>query len=217
MGITVWQDKQAVDAPKPALEVCSEEKSTGYSWEALQQAVKNCTQCELCHSRKQTVFGVGPADADIMFIGEAPGASEDRQGEPFVGRAGQLLTRMLHAFDIERQDVFITNVLKCRPPLNRDPSGEEVAQCSTYLQHQVAMVQPKLLIALGRVSARYLLGVTAPLRQLRGRKLTYGSLKIPVIVTYHPAYLLRNPRDKNKVFQDLQNAMKILKTSEKSS
>lgn len=218
MGITLWQDRQVEPVVSPEAVPVVAPEQTGDQWQLLQQTVKNCTLCNLCRSRTRTVFGVGDPKADIMFIGEAPGANEDRKGEPFVGRAGHLLDKMLDAFSMKRGDVFISNVLKCRPPLNRDPNAEEVAQCSAYLAQQVAMVQPKLLIALGRVAACYLLGVTTtPLRQLRGQQFVYGESAVPVVVTYHPAYLLRSPRDKGNVFQDLQMAMSIIENNRKSS
>ncbi len=172
-------------------------------WTLLEQKVKTCQQCALAKTRTQTVFGSGYRQAKLMLIGEAPGMHEDRQGLPFVGRAGQLLTQMLAAIDIAREDVYIANMLKCRPPNNRDPKPEEVASCSDYLQQQVALVQPKLIVALGRIAAQGLLRVTTPLGRLRGQVHRYADATTPMLVTYHPAYLLRNPADKRKAMDDL--------------
>ncbi|MBB72798.1 MAG: uracil-DNA glycosylase [Legionellales bacterium] len=180
---------------------------------SLEARVAACQQCELHKSRTQTVFGVGNPNADIVFVGEAPGANEDRLGEPFVGRAGQLLTKMLAAIGFERQDVYICNVLKCRPPHNRDPSKAEVAQCTPYLEEQLQLMDAKLVVALGRVAAHYLLGVETPLSRLRGQRLQFGQSQRDLLVTYHPAYLLRNPKDKSKSFSDLELAKKILETA----
>jgi DNA polymerase len=141
-----------------------------------------------------------------MLVGEAPGAEEDRQGLPFVGRAGQLLTAMLHALGLRRDDVFIANILKCRPPNNRDPRPEEVAACEGFLRRQVALVRPRVILALGRVAGQNLLGIEAPLKALRGRIHPYGPLRVPVVVTYHPAYLLRNPADKRRAWEDMEVA-----------
>lgn len=175
------------------------------AWEPLEKAVSGCTLCPLHCARKQTVFGTGNRQAEIMFVGEAPGAEEDKQGKPFVGRAGQLLTRMLSSVDIERETVFIANILKCRPPGNRDPLPEEVHTCTPYLEQQIQLIKPKLLVALGRYAAQYLTKTgNTPLSRLRGKTHVYEALQVPLIVTYHPAYLLRNPKDKKKSFEDLQ-------------
>lgn len=170
-------------------------------WAGLESAVSTCTKCGLHATRSQTVFGVGNRKAHWLFIGEAPGAEEDRQGEPFVGRAGQLLNAMLFAVGLKREDVYITNLLKCRPPGNRDPQPGEVAQCEPYLIRQIELIQPKLIVALGRHAAHSLLKTELPLARLRGQKLDYHG--IPLIVTYHPAYLLRNLPDKRKAWEDL--------------
>jgi DNA polymerase len=167
----------------------------------LANEVKNCTACSLHTSRTQTVFGVGNPHAEIMFIGEAPGFNEDQQGEPFVGRAGQLLTAMMKAIHYERSDVYIANILKCRPPNNRDPLPEETESCSTFLKQQIELVNPKLVIAVGRIAAHYLLQCNSSLESLRNQIHRYGETAL--IVTYHPAYLLRNPGDKKKAFADL--------------
>ncbi len=181
-------------------------------WPALQEAVRGCMSCPLAQTRTQTVFGVGDPHAAWMFVGEAPGAEEDRQGLPFVGRAGQLLTAMLQAMGMKREEVYIANVLKCRPPGNRDPQPEEVRQCEGYLKRQVALVNPKIMVALGRIAAQNLLKTDESLAKLRGKVFRYGAAQIPLVVTYHPAYLLRNPADKAKVWQDLCFAMQVAKS-----
>lgn len=178
-------------------------------WEALASHVAACTACELHQGRLQTVFGVGNRQAPWMVIGEAPGAEEDKRGEPFVGRAGQLLTAMLAAAGLPRPEVYIANILKCRPPGNRDPRPEEVAQCEHYLARQIALVQPRLILAVGRIAAQNLLKVQTPLSRLRGQQHSYGPLGVPVVVTYHPAYLLRSPAEKRRAWDDLQFARQI--------
>jgi len=182
-------------------------------WPALRDAVASCQACGLCSSRHQTVFGAGHPQARWMVVGEAPGEQEDRQGEPFVGRAGQLLDRMLAAIDLTRAEapperqVFIANVLKCRPPANRNPLPQEVAQCEPYLLRQMALVQPDLIVAMGRFATQSLLRTSEPIGKLRGR--VHEVQGIPVIVTYHPAYLLRNPADKALVWDDLCRAREL--------
>lgn len=173
-------------------------------WQTLQQQVSACTACPLHQSRTQTVFGVGNCQADWMLIGEAPGAEEDAQGEPFVGRAGQLLNAMLYAIGLRREQVYIANIIKCHPPKNRNPTLEEAASCNSFLQQQIAIIKPKLIIALGRVAAQHLLATAEPIGQLRGRCLEYAHFGIPLIATYHPAYLLRRPTEKRRAWQDLQ-------------
>ena len=171
-------------------------------WDALAARVAGCERCRLCEKRTQTVFGVGDRNADWMLIGEAPGENEDKLGEPFVGQAGKLLDSMLRAVSLARgQNVYIANVVKCRPPGNRNPEPDEVARCEPYLQRQVALVKPKLIIALGRVAAQNLLKTDASISTLRGRVHRYED--VPVIVTYHPAYLLRSLPDKAKAWADL--------------
>ncbi len=198
----------------------------GMDWQQLQTAVSTCQACALCEGRKNTVFGIGQAStepamaprADWLIVGEAPGENEDISGEPFVGQAGQLLDNMLRAMVINGQpltrhsNVFIANVLKCRPPANRNPSSEELAQCQPYLQRQIALLQPKIILAMGRFAVQALLGSTEPLGKLRGRVHTLGdgAVQTPVIVTYHPAYLLRNLPDKAKAWDDLLLAMETL-------
>jgi len=184
---------------------------------AIRERVGVCTKCaHLACSRTQTVFGVGNPDADLMFIGEAPGADEDQQGEPFVGRAGQLLTRILKAMNFEREDVYIANILKCRPDMpagsfgNRPPTPTEMQTCRPYLLEQIDVIQPSVLVALGAVAVEGLLGTRAAMREMRGRWHTYNS--IPLMITYHPAYLLRNqaPSEKRKVWEDMLQVMERL-------
>lgn len=194
-------DHAARDGGAPASPADGEVRQ--FDWETLQQAVATCTRCELHRTRTQTVFGVGNREAEWMFVGEAPGAEEDRKGEPFVGRAGRLLDAMLAAVGRKREQVFIANVLKCRPPKNRDPQGEEVKQCGAYLLRQIDLVKPRLLIAMGRFAAQSLLNTTRPIGKLRGEVFEHAASGTPLVVTYHPAYLLRNPLDKRKAWQDL--------------
>jgi DNA polymerase len=172
-------------------------------WERLREAVSSCHACELCATRTQTVFGVGNRQADLMIIGEAPGADEDRQGEPFVGRAGQLLNLMLEAIGLGRDQVYIANILKCRPPGNRDPRPEEALCCEPYLMRQIALLRPRVLLSVGRISAQNLLKTDAPIGRLRGRWFELGPEGTPLTVTYHPAYLLRSPDQKSKSWKDL--------------
>jgi uracil-DNA glycosylase family 4 len=180
-------------------------------WPALQSRVASCTRCGLHRTRTQTVFGVGSQTADWLFIGEAPGRDEDAQGEPFVGRAGQLLNNMLRAIGFSREQVYIANILKCQPPRNRDPKPEEARTCEPYLQRQIAMLRPKVIVALGRIAAQNLLHTDMPIGRMRGRQYTYADTGIPVRVTYHPAYLLRSPVEKRKAWQDLLLAQKMVK------
>jgi DNA polymerase len=161
--------------------------------------------------RRQAVFGVGNHDADWLVIGEAPGAEEDARGEPFVGRAGALLNAMLRAIALPRESVYIANVLKCRPPGNRDPRPEEVVTCLPYLRRQIELVAPRIILAVGRIAAQTLLGTDAPLGKLRGRVHRFGTGQVPLIVTYHPAYLLRTPREKRKAWEDLKFARATLR------
>ena len=180
-------------------------------WIPLEQRVAACTQCaELCAHRTQTVFGVGNRRADLMVVGEAPGRDEDRQGEPFVGRAGQLLDRMLLAMGLPRERVYIANVLKCRPPNNRDPKPAEADACRPFLERQIALTQPKVLLSVGRISAQNLLRTEQAVGRLRSRVHTLEPMGLPLIVTYHPAYLLRQPSEKRKAWEDLQRVMALL-------
>ena len=178
----------------------------GIEWGPLRDAVIACAACDLCKTRTQTVFGVGNERAEWLVIGEAPGAEEDRQGEPFVGRAGQLLNSMLLAIGLPRETVFIANVLKCRPPGNRDPKPEEVSRCLPFLSAQIALLKPKIMLAVGRIAAQNLLATDAPLARLRGKVHRFGDADTPLVITYHPAYLLRTPADKRKAWDDLKFA-----------
>lgn len=209
MGIDVWVPREAEPpAPStPPAERIDSVPDTG--WEELNARIRACENCSLHASRTQAVCGVGRSDADWLIVGEAPGADEDRQGEPFVGRAGQLLNEMLRAAGQARDQVFIANILKCRPPDNRDPKAEEVEQCMPYLQEQIARIQPRLILVVGRIAAHNLLQVDTPIGKLRGQVHQYGDSKIPVVVTYHPAYLLRSPSQKNKSWEDLMLAMDV--------
>ncbi|HEX7080121.1 MAG TPA: uracil-DNA glycosylase family protein [Gammaproteobacteria bacterium] len=186
------------------------------AWSALRREVEACTRCALARGRTQTVFGVGRRDASLMVVGEAPGAEEDRQGEPFVGPAGQLLNAMLRAIGFARGDVYIANVLKCRPPHNRDPRPEEAVACSAYLDRQIELVRPRAMLAVGRISAQWLLQTDRPVGRLRGVVHRYGERGIPLVVTYHPAYLLRTPAAKAKSWQDLCMLVELLVPNETS-
>ena len=183
----------------------------GLDWETLEATVAACTRCALAATRTQTVFGVGAPAARWLVLGEAPGADEDRQGEPFVGRAGQLLNAMLRAAGLERGEVYIANVLKCRPPGNRDPLAEEVRCCLPFLRRQIALVDPDLVLCVGRIAAQNLLGVDTTLGQLRGRVHRLADSGKPVVVTYHPAYLLRSPTEKRKAWADLTLALETVR------
>lgn len=176
---------------------------------ALAETVRGCEKCGLCKTRTQTVFGVGNINADLVFVGEAPGADEDRQGEPFVGQAGQLLTDIIvKGMKMRREDVYICNVLKCRPPGNRTPDPEEMALCEPYLIEQLNQIRPRVICALGATAAHCLLKTEENVGRLRGRWHTYQG--VPLRVTYHPAYLLRKPEDKRKTWDDIQEVMKLL-------
>ena len=180
------------------------------NWEQLRCQVASCTACDLHETRTQTVFGVGDEQARLMIIGEAPGADEDREGEPFVGRAGQLLNLMLQAIGLERRQVFIANILKCRPPGNRNPNQHEAESCRPFLQQQIELLQPEVMLAVGAVAARHLLRTEEPVGRLRRRVHHYSDRQIPLLVTYHPAYLLRRPEEKAKVWDDLQRLHSLL-------
>jgi DNA polymerase len=229
LGLDVWQLRRPA-APSPAsaeprqpatnpagppvatgalaepAEEGAEGRESNAVWERLREEVAACTRCALCGSRTQTVFGVGNRQARLLVIGEAPGAEEDRRGEPFVGRAGQLLNSMLRAIGCAREQVYIANVLKCRPPGNRDPSPTEVAACLPYLQRQIELLSPKLILVVGRIAAQNLLATEIPIARLRGTLHRFGPAGIPVVVTYHPAYLLRSPGEKRRAWIDLKLA-----------
>ena len=183
----------------------------GLEWDALQARVAACQACGLWETRTQTVFGVGRPDADLMLIGEAPGADEDRQGEPFVGRAGQLLNRMLAAIGLDRGQVYIANILKCRPPGNRDPKPEEAAACRAFLMAQIERVRPRIILSLGRISAQHLLATGEAVGRLRGRWFSFGPDAVPLMVTFHPSYLLRAPEQKALAWRDLAQVAKRLR------
>ena len=199
--------------PAPAVARAAAPADT-LDWPDLHAAVSACQACGLCEGRTQTVFGVGQVQAHCMVVGEAPGEQEDRHGEPFVGPAGQLLDRMLAALGLTRgeaepaRQVFITNTLKCRPPRNRNPSPDELAACLPYLERQVALVQPRVILAMGRFAVTQLIGSAAPIGPLRGQVHQWRG--VPVVVTYHPAYLLRQPADKAKAWDDLCLAAELL-------
>jgi uracil-DNA glycosylase len=174
----------------------------------IREDIGDCTRCRLHKGRTNLVFGVGDVNADLMFIGEGPGADEDAKGEPFVGRAGQLLNNMISAMGIKREDVYIANVVKCRPPSNRTPEKDECDTCSPFLMRQIDVIKPKAIVALGAVAAKNLLAVNDSMANLRGRWYDFRDAKL--LVTYHPAYLLRDPRQKKEAWKDLQMAMKFL-------
>lgn len=231
MGIDVWVSRQTKSAlaeslvaesvsaepvaeePKPAepgsVPAASESHVSGYDFPQLEEVIRACTRCGLHAGRTQAVCGVGNQTADWMIIGEAPGEDEDRVGEPFVGRAGQLLNEMLRAAGMARDDVYIANMLKCRPPNNRDPHADEVDSCMPYLQRQIELIQPKLILLVGRIAAQNLLATSAPVGKLRGEVHSFGAAGIPAVVTYHPAYLLRSPAQKRKSWDDLCLAMDV--------
>jgi DNA polymerase len=179
------------------------------SWEALVAEVNACTACALHTTRTRPVFGVGDRNAEWLVIGEAPGAEEDRQGEPFVGRAGGLLNAMLLAVGLRREQVYIANILKSRPPNNRDPSAQEVASCLPFLRRQIALLQPRIILVVGRIAAQNLLATDAPIGRLRAQLHHFGEQRIPLVVTYHPAYLLRSPAEKRKAWEDLKLARRV--------
>jgi uracil-DNA glycosylase len=199
----------AVTAPTAAAVDARASAIATMDWQDLKAAVQGCTICGLRAGCTQTVFGVGDESAKWLVVGEAPGADEDRQGEPFVGRAGQLLNAMIAAIGLKREQVYIANILKCRPPNNRDPKPEEAELCRPYLERQIALVKPKLILAVGRIAAQNLLHTDVTIGRLRGTVHKLGEL--PVVVTYHPAYLLRSPGEKRKAWDDLKLAMRVAK------
>jgi DNA polymerase len=215
MGIDVWvsrkstvvEEVQFVDETSVQVIEQEEKQAVVDDWAKLQKEVAECQRCTLCNTRTQTVFGAGNKNADWMFIGEAPGQSEDLEGKPFVGQAGLLLTEMIRAIGLERDSVYIASILKCRPPNNRDPKVEEVKACHDYLQQQIALIKPKIILAVGRIAAQTLLETSEPLSKLRGRP--HQLMGIPLVVVYHPAYLLRSLLEKRKAWQDLQMAIKV--------
>lgn len=218
MGLPTWTRRADRDLPgAPAAPTIEEETSAqplgpvpalragieSLDWDALEAAVSGCRRCALHSGRTRTVFGVGNRRADWLVVGEAPGAEEDRRGEPFVGRAGKLLDAMLGALGFDRSEVYIANVVKCRPPDNRDPRPEEAASCAPFLDRQVALLAPRVILAVGRVAAQRLLDTDVTVGRLRGRVHRYGPSSIPLVVTWHPAYLLRRPEAKSEAWRDL--------------
>ena len=230
LGLTRWRQRMdddgrtAADGPAAEAAPADESKSADgrtltldpaaakkHAWRKARRQVEECTRCELHRSRRNTVFGVGGETADLMLVGEAPGADEDAQGEPFVGPAGLLLNRMLAAIGLAREDVFIANILKCRPPGNTNPTPEQAEQCRGHLERQLDLLEPKVILALGAVAARNLLGVEAPIGALRGKEFPLPERSgIVVLPTYHPAYLLRRPQGKAQAFEDLLALRAIL-------
>ncbi len=207
--ITLEETRPAPSIPSPVRELTKQAFSLD-DWSAIEKAIQACQNCALAQSCTNKVPGKGNQQADILIIGEAPGHDEDLQGIPFVGRAGQLLDRMLQAIEIDPQQVYITNILKCRPPNNRDPKVEETKSCYQFLQAQIQQLQPKVIFAVGRISAQTLLQDQSPLGRLRTKRYTLPDTDIPMLVTYHPAYLLRNPAEKAKVWQDLKSLKRLL-------
>lgn len=204
--------KASVVAPKEALfeiSTAPESADPAQTLRAIREDIGDCTRCRLAkQGRKQIVFGVGSPRAELMFIGEAPGADEDQQGEPFVGRSGQLLNNMIKAMGLRREDIYIANIIKCRPPGNRAPERDECETCSPFLMRQIAAIKPKAIVALGAVAAKTLLAINAPMSELRGKWYDFRGTKLAV--TYHPAFLLRDPRQKKETWKDLQMVMKDL-------
>ena len=202
------QKPKAAPPPKPAVSRAKHIPQRSPELEEFYRQIKDCQKCPLGKTRKNFVFGYGNPKAEVMFIGEAPGREEDEQGLPFVGAAGKLLDKMLQAIGLSRDDVYIANVLKCRPPNNRDPLPDEVVKCEPYLKKQLELIQPKILVALGRVAGQSLLKTTDSLSRLRSTEHTYQDK--PLIITYHPAALLRNPRWKAQSWEDLKKLKKLL-------
>ncbi|HWL61861.1 MAG TPA: uracil-DNA glycosylase [Steroidobacteraceae bacterium] len=210
LGVPDWRQRRALAVqPEPQALPVSPVPGRDDSWDMVSAEVADCTRCGLHACRTRTVFGVGNRSARWLVVGEAPGAEEDRQGEPFVGRAGKLLDAMLLAIGLRRDEVFIANVLKCRPPDNRNPAPEEVAHCLPFLERQIGLLKPTIMLAVGSVAAQNLLATDVPVGRLRGRVHAFGSARTPVVVTYHPAYLLRSPGEKRKVWEDLKFARRI--------
>src|SRR5579871_58883 len=209
LGIESWVLRGAGRPAEPARAEPEVRREEGGDWAELQARVAACTRCSLSATRTQTVFGVGNRNADWLVVGEAPGADEDRKGEPFVGRAGQLLNSMLLAIGLPREQVYIANVLKCRPPGNRDPSPAEAAECLPFLERQIALLKPKIMLVVGRIAAQNLLRTDKTLGSLRQQVHKFGVTQVPLVVTYHPAYLLRTPGDKRKAWEDLKFAREV--------
>ena len=207
MGIDVWLPRDAAEPEDAPVAAAGTAGAEDLDWDELRQCVADCTRCALSLSRRQTVFGVGNQNADWMIVGEAPGAEEDRRGEPFVGPAGKMLDEMLRAIGLTRESVFVANTLKCRPPDNRDPKPTEAEACRDYLDRQIELVQPKIILAVGKIAAQILLQCDDPVGRMRGTAHNYNG--VPLVVTYHPAYLLRSPAQKRKTWSDLCLAMRL--------
>jgi uracil-DNA glycosylase family 4 len=210
LGLTPWKLRSSrASGAAAAREEAAAVRVEALDWPELRARVAACTRCPLSATRTQTVFGVGNPHADWLIVGEAPGAEEDRKGEPFVGRAGQLLNSMLRAIGLAREQVYIANVLKCRPPGNRDPNLSEAAECLPYLERQIALLNPKIMLAVGRIAAQNLLRTDKTLGALRQQVHQFGLSQVPLVVTYHPAYLLRSPMEKRKAWEDLKFAREV--------
>jgi uracil-DNA glycosylase len=207
--VAVQAQAESLSPPSPVHELKKQSFDLN-DWSAIQAAIEACQNCALAQSCTRKVPGKGNQQANLLIIGEAPGRDEDLQGKPFVGRAGQLLDRMLKAIDLEPSQVYITNILKCRPPNNRDPKPEETQACAPFLRAQIQQLQPQVIFAVGRISAQTLLQDQSPLGRLRSKQYVLPDSDIPLLVTYHPAYLLRNPAEKAKVWQDLKSLKRLL-------
>jgi len=230
--VDVWQRRGAQPGARPSTEpavpahaaattrAAASVEVAAMPLAALADTVSACQRCELHRGRQNTVFGTGDEHARCMIIGEAPGAEEDASGEPFVGRAGKLLNAMLRAIGMSRESVYIANIIKCRPPKNRDPKAEEMVACAPYLRRQIALVQPRVIVAVGRVAAQHLARSTAPIGKMRGQRHYYDNsdgddgTHIPMVVTYHPAYLLRSPLEKRKAWDDLRRLRALLEAQQ---
>ena len=206
----VNDDKSSVDVELSVVQTPDSHMLDELDWSALAHKVADCTACDLHASRKQTIFGNGAEQSDWLIIGEAPGAEEEQTGLPFMGEAGKLLTAMLKAMKLKREQVYITNVLKCRLPENRDPLKDELLSCEGFLKRQIELVQPKIILCLGRIAAQTILKSSERIKTLRGQVHEYEQTGIPVVATYHPAYLLRAPNEKRKAWEDLQRAMAVV-------
>jgi DNA polymerase len=200
--------RSGADSPAAVRDAAARE--AGEDWASLAAKVAACTRCALSATRTQTVFGVGDTRAEWMIVGEAPGAEEDLRGEPFVGRAGQLLNSMLRAVGLTRDRVYIANVLKCRPPQNRDPLAAEAGECMPYLERQIELLRPRIMLVVGRIAAQNLLRTDERIGNLRQRAHEFGAARVPLVVTYHPAYLLRSPKEKSKAWEDLKFARALI-------
>ncbi|MEJ2108530.1 MAG: uracil-DNA glycosylase [Acidobacteriota bacterium] len=208
LRVSDMENRKTASAKKTATRQVSE------SLEVIRAELKHCDRCKLSPTRKNIVFGAGNPNADLMFVGEAPGADEDEQGLPFVGRAGQLLTKIIEAIDMSREEVFICNILKCRPPGNRNPEPDEIASCEEFLFRQISSVKPKVICALGAFSAKTLLRTNEPISRLRGHLVDYRGAKL--MATFHPAYLLRNPNEKRRVWEDMKAIRDYIGSLQKS-